>query len=84
MEKDKWVKKEIEVIFPEDAQGSYEQIFIYLAKVVDSFDPRYGYIIGLLNTLLNRGKFSKKQEKMALDIMSYFFNKGYFKGGENE
>ena len=75
---EKWVKREIEVKLPIN-NSSCLDMFIYLAKVVDSLDPKYKYIIGLLNTCYSHnGNILQSQEKMAMDIVSYFYENGYF------
>jgi hypothetical protein len=81
---EKWVKREIEVKLP-CSTSSCLDMFIYLAKVVDSLDPKYKYIIGLLNTCYSHnGNILQSQEKMAMDIVSYFYENGYFKENSNE
>ena len=80
-----WIKKTIDVLLPIDGYGSYQDVFTFLAKVVDSVDPKYKYIIGLLNTCyIRNGSISNSQTKMASDIISYFRQNGYFKESENE
>lgn len=80
----KWITKTIDVMLPVDGYGKYIDIFAYLAKVVDSVDPKYKYIIGLLNTCLNRKGITTKQEKMAQDLIGYFRDNGYFEEEEDE
>ena len=77
-EKTVWVTKTIDVLMPLNGYGKYRDIFTFLAKVVDSCDPKYEYIIGLLNTCHSRGCITNKQAKMAEDIISFYRNKGYF------
>lgn len=80
-----WVKRTLEVLLPCDGVGNYQDIFAYLAKVVDSLDPKYKYIIGLLNTCYARcGSITTNQKKMADDIISYFKDRGYFEEGGDE
>lgn len=80
-----WVKKTIDVLLPIDGYGSYQDVFTFLAKVVDSVDPKYKYVIGLLNTCyMHNGSISNSQTKIASDIISYFRQNGYFKEGVNE
>ena len=60
---EKWVKREIDVKLPCSTSSCFD-IFIYLAKVVDSFDPKYKYIIGILNTCYaHKGNIFASQEK---------------------
>lgn len=74
-----WVTKTIDVLMPVDGFGNYQDIFTYLIKVVDSFDNRYSYIVGLLSTCyMNNGCIKKTQEKLANDLISFFKSKGYF------
>lgn len=81
----KWVTKTLDVLLPVNGYGNYQDIFSYLAKVVDTCDPKYSYIIGLLNTCYNRGGcITNKQEKMAQDIISLFRKRGYFEESFNE
>ena len=81
---EKWVKREIEVKLPCNTSSCFD-IFTYLAKVVDSFDPKYKYIIGLLNTCFTHGgNIYASQEKLAKDIVSYFYDNGYFEECDNE
>ena len=81
---EKWVKREIDVKLP-CSTSSCLDMFIYLAKVVDSFDPKYKYIIGLLNTCYSHnGNILVSQEKLAKDIVSYFYDNGYFEECDND
>ena len=79
-----WVTKTIDVLMPVNGYGKYLDIFTYLAKVVDSCDPKFEYIIGLLNTCYIRGSITDKQVKMAGDIISFYRDKGYFEESIDE
>ena len=74
----KWITKTIDVLLPEDGYGMYVDIFSYLAKVVDTGDSKYRYIIGLLNCCFNSDWISQKQKKLATDVIDFFRVKGYF------
>ena len=81
---EKWVKREIEVKLP-CSTSSCLDMFIYLAKVVDSFDHKYKYIIGLLNTCYSHnGNILVSQEKLAKDIVLYFYDNGYFEENKDD